>query len=118
MLKTASQISDEVLWKLAAAWQRRATAAGVPDVQINAATNTLKAQRPDALAVKARQVAARGPVAGAAKPGGGLMGGLKSLWGKPLGKAGLIGGAAALGYGAYKAFGGGQKPQQQQYGGY
>jgi len=114
MLKTASQISDEVLWKLAAAWQRRAAQVGVPQQQINAATQTLKAQRPDALAVKQRQLAARGP---AVKPGGGLMGGIKNLWSKPLGKAGLIGGAAALGYGAYKAFGGGQKPQQQ-YGGY
>lgn len=117
MLKTAAQISDEVLWKLAAAWQRRAAQVGVPQQQTDTATKTLKAQRPDPLAVKQRQMAARGQAA-AKTTGGGLFGGLKNLWSKPLGKAGLIGGGLALGYGAYKAFGGGQTPQQQQYGGY
>jgi hypothetical protein len=112
MMKTAAQISDEVLEKCASAWQRRAEAAGVAQPQIQQAQQYAKNwQVADPLANKARAIAANKPAPGLFSR---LAGGFKKLptWGK----AGVGIGAALGAYGLGKHFLGGNDQPKQQYG--
>lgn len=137
MQKTASQIVDEVLEKLAAKYQRRMQAAGVPQEAQQAATSYAKGhQTADPLRggtqtlerhIGSQQLKNPGMTRAQAMPGpkpGQLSGGqgmLAGLMGKfkglpTLGKAGIIGGAALGAYGLGKHFLGGNDQPKQQYG--
>jgi hypothetical protein len=137
MMKTASQISDEVLEKLAAKYQRRMQAAGVPQEAQQAATQYAQGhQTADPLRggtqtlerhIGSQQLKNPGMSRGQAMPGpkpgqlpGGNTGMLSGLMGRfkklpTLGKAGIIGGAALGAYGLGKHFFGGNDQPKQQY---
>lgn len=137
MQKTASQISDEVLKKLAAKYQRRMQAAGVPQEAQQAATAYAKGhQTADPLRggtqtlerhIGSQQLknpgmtraqAMPGPQPGQLSGGQGILSRLSSGFKKlpTWGKAGVGIGAALGAYGLGKHFLGGNDQPKQQYG--
>lgn len=122
MKKTASQISDEIIQKLAREYVARAgsTAPVIPEraaldtaTQGNVAMNrAIQQAAPGAPHVNIPQSPAT------ATAGKGMLSGLAGKFKKlpTLGKAGIIGGAALGAYGLGKHFFGGNDQPKQQYG--